>query len=88
MRPNGQEVAREARLPADAFRSLRRGYRPSIDRADELCRALGISMTIGAQQDDPTVATNSVIKDGTSKDANSDAKQAEQRSERAADRTE
>ena len=45
---NGQEVAREARLPADAFRSLRRGYRPTIDRADELCKALGISMTIGS----------------------------------------
>ena len=45
---NGQEVAREARLPADAFRSLRRGYRPTIDRADELCRALGITMMIGS----------------------------------------
>ena len=44
---NGQEVSREARLPADAFRSLRRGYRPTIDRADELCRALGITMMIG-----------------------------------------
>ena len=85
---NGQEIAREARLPADAFRSLRRGYRPTIDRADELCKALGIWMTIGTQQDDPTVGTNSVIKDGTSKDANSDAKQAEQRSEQAADRSE
>ena len=46
---NGQEVARDARLPADAFRSLRRGYRPTLDRADELCRALGITMTIGAR---------------------------------------
>ena len=44
---NGQEVAREARLPADAFRSLRRGYRPTIDRADELCRALGVTMLVG-----------------------------------------
>lgn len=49
---NGQEVAREARLPADAFRSLRRGYRPTIDPADELCRALGITMMIG--RDAPT----------------------------------
>ena len=32
-----------------AFRSLiRHGHRPTIDRADELCRALGITMTIGA----------------------------------------
>ena len=46
---NGQEVAREARLPTDAFRSLRRGYRPTIDRADELCRAIGITMTIGGK---------------------------------------
>ena len=46
----GEEVAREARLPAKAFRSLlRHGHRPTIDRADELCRALGITMTIGQE---------------------------------------
>ena len=44
-----QEAAREARLPANAFRAVRHGRRPSVDRADELCRALGISMTIGAE---------------------------------------
>ena len=49
---NGQEGAREARLPADAFRSLRRGHRPTIDRADELCRALGITMRIGSDTSD------------------------------------
>ena len=43
-----QEAAREARLPVNAFRSVRHGHRPSIDRAEELCRALGITMTIGA----------------------------------------
>ena len=44
----GEEAAREARLPANAFRSLlRKGHRPSVDRADELCRALGITMTLG-----------------------------------------
>ena len=44
----GEEAAREARLPANAFRSLlRKGHRPSIDRADELCQALGITMMIG-----------------------------------------
>ena len=43
-----EEITREARLPSKAFRSLLRdGHRPTIDRADELCRALGISMTIG-----------------------------------------
>ena len=47
---NGEQAAREARLPADAFRGLLlRRQRPSIDRADELCRSLGISMTIGAK---------------------------------------
>ena len=46
----GEEVAREARLPAKAFRSLlRHGHRPTIDRADELCRALSITMTIGGE---------------------------------------
>ena len=45
-----QEAAREARLPVNAFRSVRHGHRPSIDRAEELCRALGISMTIGTEQ--------------------------------------
>ena len=45
-----EEAARAARLPAKAFRSLlRHGHRPSVDRADELCRALGITMTIGGK---------------------------------------
>ena len=44
-----QEAAREARLPANAFRALRHGHRPSIDRAAELCRAIGITMTIGGK---------------------------------------
>ena len=45
-----EEAAREARLPGNAFRALRKGHRPSIDRADELCTALGISMTIGVER--------------------------------------
>ena len=50
----GEEVAREARLPSNAFRSLlRKGHRPTIDRADELCRALGITMTIGRRKNAP-----------------------------------
>ena len=44
----GAEAAREARLPSSVFQSLRRGGRPTIDRADELCKAVGISMTTGA----------------------------------------
>ena len=52
---NGEQAAREARLPADAFRGLLlRRQRPSIDRADELCRALGITMTIGGRPDAAT----------------------------------
>ena len=44
----GEEIAREARLPSKAFRSLlRHGHRPLLDRADEICKALGISMSIG-----------------------------------------
>ena len=47
----GEEVAREARLPSNAFRSLlRKKHRPTFDRADELCKALGISMTVGAEE--------------------------------------
>ena len=38
-----QEAAREARLPANAFRALRTGHRPSLDRAEELLCALGIA---------------------------------------------
>ena len=49
-----EEAAREGRLPEKAFRSLlRHGHRPTIDRADELCRALGITMTIGRQENTP-----------------------------------
>ena len=44
-----EEAAREGKLPGNAFRALRKGHRPSIDRADELCRTLGISMTIGTE---------------------------------------
>ena len=44
-----EEAAREARLPANALRGVRKGQRPSIDRADELCRALGVTMTIGIE---------------------------------------
>ena len=50
---NGQEVAREARLPADVFRALQRGHRPTLDRAEEMLKALGASMTIGAEQPAP-----------------------------------
>ena len=53
---------READLPGSVFQSLLRlGKRPTLDRADEICRGLGISMTIGvtapcadAERDDTT----------------------------------
>ena len=44
-----EEAAREARLPEKVFRALRQGHRPSLDRAEELCRALGLGMWIGAE---------------------------------------
>ena len=48
-RLTAEEAARAARLPAKVFRALlRHRQRPALDRADEICRALGISMTIGA----------------------------------------
>ena len=53
-----EEAAREARLPANAFRGVRRGQRPSVDRADELCRALGITMTIGGSASTRTDGTD------------------------------
>lgn len=46
------EVARQARLPRDVFRSLRRGYRPTVDRADQLLRALHRRMVLGDDADD------------------------------------
>ena len=36
-------------LPADAFRTVPKGRRPNIDRADELCTALGVTLTIGTE---------------------------------------
>lgn len=42
-----EEAAREARLPGNAFRALRKGHRPSLDRANELAAALGLAFTIG-----------------------------------------
>ena len=43
-----EEIAREARLPGKVFPSLLRlGHRPALDRADEICKALRISMKIG-----------------------------------------
>lgn len=56
-----EEAAREARLPGNAFRALRKGHRPSIDRAEELCTALGISMMIGTE----TPTTSSEPGDAT-----------------------
>ena len=42
------KAAREAHLPGSVFQSLLRlGKRPTLDRADQICRGLGISMSIG-----------------------------------------
>ena len=42
-----QEAAREAKLPANVFRALRHGHRPSLDRAEQLLVALGLQMRLG-----------------------------------------
>ena len=54
-----QQAAREARLPANAFPRPAQGQRPSMDRAEKVCAAPGISMTI---------ATHSPITRGRSPD--------------------
>ncbi len=58
--PEGTVVtARRSTHPAaKAFRSLlRHGHRPTIDRAEELCTAVGITMTIGKTQTGDDVAS-------------------------------
>ena len=45
-----QQAAREARLPANAFPRPAQGQRPSMDRAEKVCAAPGISMTIATPQ--------------------------------------
>ena len=42
-------VAVQAGLPRDSIRSVLRGHPPNVLRADEICRALGITLTIGAR---------------------------------------
>ena len=42
-------VAVQVGLPRDAIRSVLRGHPPNVLRADEICRALGITLTIGAR---------------------------------------
>ena len=43
-------VAERAGLPRDSIRSVLRGHEPSISRADEICRALGVTVTIGVRR--------------------------------------
>lgn len=43
-------VAVQAGLPRDAIRSVLRGHPPNLVRADEICRALGIALTIGVRR--------------------------------------
>ena len=52
----GEEVAREARLPSRVFQALQKGRSPSLDRADAICKAVGISITIGTN--DPSQASS------------------------------
>ena len=60
-------VAVQAGLPRDAIRSVLRGHPPNVLRADQICRALGITLTIGARGAPP----QSVDDGGDSRKANS-----------------
>ena len=46
-------VAEQAGLPRDSIRSVLRGHEPSVLRADEICGALGITVTIGVRRVPP-----------------------------------
>ena len=65
----GRSVAGSATahgLPRDAIRRVLRGHDPRLSRADAICRALGISFTIGKPQDGsrrPGHATGSWLSD-------------------------
>ena len=48
----GRRAAADVGLPEDAFRSLIKGHRPTLDRADEVCRALRITMKLGREDDE------------------------------------
>ena len=49
-------VAVQVGLPRDSIRSVLRGHPPNVLRADEICRALGITLTIGARGAPPQSA--------------------------------
>ena len=55
----GRSVAGSATaygLPRDAIRRVLRGHDPRLSRADAICRALGITFTIGSPRGDPRAA--------------------------------
>ncbi len=58
-------VAVEAGLPRDAIRSVLKGHPPNLIRADDVCRALGITLTIGGRGAVPQ-PTNGASDSGTS----------------------
>ena len=47
-------TATDSGLPRDAIRSVLLGRDPHMSRADEICRALAITFTLGLPRDDPT----------------------------------
>ena len=50
----GRSVSRTAvagGLPRDAIRHILRGHDPRLTRADDVCRALGITFTLGAARE-------------------------------------
>ena len=46
-------TATESGMPRDAIRNVLLGHDPRVSRADEICRAVGITFTLGLPRDDP-----------------------------------
>ena len=63
-------TATESGMPRDAIRNVLLGHDPRVSRADEICRAVGITFTLGLPRDDPTVTDSdktlgSALRTGT-----------------------
>ena len=62
----GRSVAGSATahgLPRDAIRRVLRGHDPRLSRADAICRALGITFTIGSTRGSARTATTLSLRD-------------------------
>ena len=60
----GRSVAGSATahgLPRDAIRRVLQGHDPRLSRADEICRALGITFTLGSPRDRPQASKRAAV---------------------------